>query len=81
MKLCPKCQNALWDRLECEVAVVTDFAFTCDQAFMLLTYLGISEQDFYAAMYLRGWHSCVQCNLWTRQPNEEGLCPECEEER
>lgn len=77
MKLCSKCQQAVWDRLAREVSVVSDFALTGDQAFMLLTFFGIHEQDFYGAMSLRGWYSCAECNLWTREPNEETLCPEC----
>ena len=81
MNLCPKCQNALWDRLAREVSVVSDFAFSSDQAFMLLMVFGIHEQDFYGAMSLRGWYCCAECNLWTRQPNEEGLCPECPSRR
>lgn len=81
MKLCPKCQQAVWDRLAREVCVVSDFTLTDDQAFMLLTFFGIHEQDFYGAMSLRGWYLCPRCQLWTREPSGDGLCPKCEEER
>lgn len=80
MKLCGKCLKALWDTLEREVSTISDFAFPDEQAFMLLMYFGIYEQDFYGAMRLRGWYKCERCDLWTQTTNDEGVCPECEKE-
>lgn len=79
MKLCPSCEQRLFD--EIARAVKGNNEFWPEELLAPLAGYGpeIDEDVFLAAMAERGWLNCKECQLWVHSVDKEGLCVDCEE--